>query len=175
MGLFLQTAVLKDCDTPKAKQAIERVAQKDPSLELLPEECKFHSHEAGTLVFMNEHCCGYESLAELLSLEIEGVVLLTYIYDEDFWGYFLYDRGTQKDEFLPLGQYFQEDNPPIPGNPALLASCFGIQPQEIDRYLVVWEEDMEEDVLAYPQDEFPYGDCWQMADFLKRLGFPYPD
>lgn len=27
---------------------------------------------------------------------------------------------------------------------------------------------------AYPDDEFGMGDCWQMADFMRKLGLPYP-
>ena len=27
---------------------------------------------------------------------------------------------------------------------------------------------------AYPDDEYPYGECWQLTDFLRKLGTPYP-
>ena len=26
---------------------------------------------------------------------------------------------------------------------------------------------------AYEGDEFTLGDCWQMADFMRKLGYPY--
>jgi hypothetical protein len=28
---------------------------------------------------------------------------------------------------------------------------------------------------AYPDDEFESWDCWQLTDFLRKLGTPYPD
>ena len=27
---------------------------------------------------------------------------------------------------------------------------------------------------AYTSDEYAYGDCWQLVDFMKKLGFSYP-
>ena len=43
------------------------------------------------------------------------------------------------------------------------------------RYLVHWS-DLDEAAMeetACPDDHFTYGDCWQMTDFMARLGFPW--
>jgi hypothetical protein len=34
--------------------------------------------------------------------------------------------------------------------------------------------DVAESDNAYPDDEFPYNDCWQVTDFMCRLGLVYP-
>ena len=45
----------------------------------------------------------------------------------------------------------------------------------MERYIRFWTEDMMEqyEQPAYPGDEFGQCDCWQMADFMRKLGFPY--
>ena len=50
----------------------------------------------------------------------------------------------------------------------------GLAPFSIERYFTTW--DLEEDPprMAYVDDEFHYGEDWQLVDFLKRLGFQYP-
>ena len=45
--------------------------------------------------------------------------------------------------------------------------------QDFENYLVRWDLDAEEQIKAYPDDEFGQED-WQLLDFMKKLGFPYP-
>lgn len=45
----------------------------------------------------------------------------------------------------------------------------------IKRYLVFWTEEMlnNYEKKAYEDDEFGQCDSWQMADFMRKLGYPF--
>ena len=117
MGLFLQTAIIPDCSEATLRKAVAAVAEKyscelespdfDESsefhiLDLMPDDCKYQSAQNGISILFNEDCMGYESLAGALSEELGKAVLLLYIYDGDYWGYFLYDKGLEIDQFVQM-------------------------------------------------------------------------
>jgi hypothetical protein len=39
---------------------------------------------------------------------------------------------------------------------------------------VAWEIDSDGQRKAYPDDQFAYGDCRQLTDFMGRLGLKFP-
>lgn len=177
MGLFLQTAIIPNCKAQEVREAVENAAE---YVELLdPAQCGYRESEQGVTVLFNEGGCGYEELAKGLSEELPSPVLLLYIYDEDFWGYYFYEGGAELDRFSPMPDYFEEYSPKerqrCAGNSALLARYFQVEQGDIERYLRFWPQDMMEqyEQPAYPGDEFGQCDCWQMADFMAKLGFPY--
>ena len=178
MGLFLQTALVLNKNEAGIKAALERI-EKDASLDVVASECKFQSRQKGTAVLLNENCLGYEELAETLSDELVRPVLLLYIYDEDFWGYYFHVNGRALDCFQTIPDYFsdgsEEEALDAVGNSGLIAKVFGIEEAEIEKYITVRTEEQMEDLegKAYEGDEFGQGDCWQMADFMRKLGFPY--
>ena len=86
MGLFLHTALLPRCGEAEARQAVDTCAKL--SVGLVPEACRYQESAAGTAVWCNEGCGGYEALALALSANLSGPALLLYIYDDDFWGYY---------------------------------------------------------------------------------------
>lgn len=61
------------------------------------------------------------------------------------------------------------------GRPRVVAQHFSIDASEIERYLTVWDAEAlgDDPDPAYPEDEFTPFDCWQLCDFMKKLGFPY--
>lgn len=183
MGLFLQTAVIPDCTETMAREALERVARRQPSnecdMELHPDACRFAVHGTGVSILFEEDFAGFEDIAGTLSTETGRPVLLLYIYDGDFWGYFLCDKGEVVDAFSPMPDYFdeisEEMQEQMKGNAALIAQYFHVEVSSIDRYLIFWTEDVfeEEEKKAYEDDEFVIGEDWQMADFMRKLGYPY--
>lgn len=174
MGLFLQTAILPHCSEETAHSAIQSLAQKDTSLELDGAGCKFFSSSKGVQILFNEGCAGYDSLSDGLSKLTGSSILLLYIYDEDFWGYFFCENGTELDRFTPMPDYFGEVEDPDTPNAALIAAHFGVSEEVVARYLITWtNEDLEGERKASDDDEFCVGDCWQMSDFMKKLGWPY--
>lgn len=182
MGLFLQNVLLLDCDEKTAKAALKKAEQISDSsmLELVPEECQFQQFPKGVSILLNDHCCGYDALAQLLSETTMKPVMLLYIYDDDFWGYCFYDKGEVLDVFTPLPDYFEtaseKDRRESSGNSSIIASYFDIEEDSIKNYLVSWEDMIMEDdfeARAYADDECGQCDCWQMVDFMRKLGFPY--
>lgn len=178
MGLFLQTLILPDCTLSQAQNAL-KAAESLPDLGLQTEDCLYGSVSNGQIVLLNAACTGYENLAQALSEHLPGPVLLLYIFDEDFWGYHLYADGQALDAFSPMPDYFEEvsdsERQHLAGQSAVIARCFQVAEENIANYLVPWDETLfSAPGKAYPDDEFEQGYCWQMADFMRKLGYPYP-
>ena len=178
MGVFLQTALFPGCDETVARDAVEAAA-KNPVFQIDPETCRYAQSYEGTQVLMEGDCLGFATLAKTLADLSENPVMLLYIYDGDFWGYDFYG-GKEEDHFRTRPDYFGPVSPRekqrLSGNPTALSGWLPTWDTEMmRRYLVHWsdldEEAMEE--TACPDDQFTYGDCWQMTDFMAQLGFPW--
>lgn len=178
MGLFLETVVMLNCTKQEAKRALEQVEMQS-EWEIISSECSYLEREKGVHLILNKECSGHETLAEALSRALLRPVMLLYIYDGDQWGYYFYENGLQLDHFNPMPDYFgevaKEERDNMAGNAALIASYFGISVEEITKYLRFWIDDMSSQEKAYPDDEFDQGYCWQMADFMRKIGFPYEE
>lgn len=120
-----------------------------------------------------------EEKAAIISAERNCPVLSAYIYDGDFWGYTLYINGEKRNEFSTVPDYFEEGEVVIRQQTAdllLLSQSFAVAPERIEKYLYNWTNELiDEENTAYENDEFPYGDAWQVTDFLGALGFHYPE
>ncbi len=179
MGLFLQTVIAPDCTEGEIRKALQQAAAQGSDMELDPAQCRYAVHGNGVSVLLNDGCIGFEGLAEALSTQVGKPVMLLYIYDGDFWGYFLCENGSVLDTFNPMPDYFEEipeeQKESMRGNAALIADYFHVDPAAIEKYLVfwTWEDSEEEDGKAYEDDEFDRGEDWQMADFMRSLGYPY--
>lgn len=171
MGLFLYAFLFPGGEEETCRAALEREAE-DLDLNIRPGECSWHVYPKGPAVQLQEGAMGFES-AGRLSEAVECPVLGLYIYDDDFWGYDLWHRGRQLDQFAAVHDYFDKGEPPDkPGDAALMARLFGVEPDTIARYLTPWPEDAA-DEYAYEGDVSAMGDSWQMADFMGALGFDY--
>ena len=178
MGVFLQTALFPGCAESIAREAVETAA-KNSAFQIDPQTFRYAQSYEGTQVLMEGDCLGFAALARALSDLSENPVMLLYIYDGDFWGYDFYG-GKEEDHFRTRPDAFGPVSPRekqrLSGNPAALSGWLPTWDTEMmGRYLVHWsdldEDEMEE--TACPGDQFPYGDCWQMTDFMARLGFPW--
>ncbi|MCI9120701.1 MAG: hypothetical protein HFG00_04135 [Oscillibacter sp.] len=176
MGLFLHVILFPGGDEAACRAALEREAL-DPELSLRPGECRWQTYEKGPAVELNDWANGYETAGRLSGgpdgSGLEGPVLLAYIYDDDYWGYELWHKGQELDQFASVHDYFDEGSPPNkPGDAETVAQCFGVEPERIERYLIPWEDE-DTGNYAYHADQAAAGDSWQMADFLNALGFDY--
>jgi len=177
MGIFLQTALFPGCDESIAHDAVETAAR-NPAFHIELAACKYAQNYEGTQVLI-DGSLGFAPLAKALSDAAENPVMLLYIYDGDYWGYDFYG-GDEEDHFNTLPDYFcpisPEEKQRHTGNPAALSGWLPTWDTEMmRRYLVHWS-DLDEDAMeetACPDDRFPYGDCWQMTDFMAQLGFPW--
>lgn len=176
MGLFLETVLFPGGRESECRAAVKRCSD-DREFSIEADECQWHVFEKGPAVLLNDGCCGYEAMGERLSGLVECPVMALHIYDDDFWGYSLWQNGREIDQFFSLGDYFGEGEPPRkPGDAGAVGKCFGVEPGDVERYLIPWDEEMMErgeERFAYDGDEAVIGDCWQMADFMKALGFDY--
>ena len=194
MGLFLQAAIVPDCSESVVRNAVAAVAEKysqeleSPNvgessehdiIDLIPKDCKYQAAQNGISILFNEDCIGYESLAGALSEELGKAVMLLYIYDGDYWGYFLYDKGLEIDRFVPMPDYFEavskDEKQQMKGNVDLVAKYFHVDKASIEKYIVFWTDKMMNDysAKAYEDDEFGQCEDWQMVDFMRKLGYPY--
>lgn len=177
MGVFLNAIVFPRQNQSAVQSALSRLS---PSLvlqsQLDPAQFRWGEQERGTFLLLGD-CCPYEQLPQELSRQLDEAVMLCYIYDDDFWGYELYCKGDWVDTFWTVADYFKPVDPRLlchsqEEHAQLLAQYFSVDPADIREYFVPWARaDLDGDgLLAYPGDASPRGDCWQLGDFLHRLG-----
>lgn len=174
MGVFLQVALFPGSDGAAARVAVAQAAR-TAGISLNVDACQYTQNVAGTAVQL-EGALGFADLAEELSRVCCAPVMLLYLYDSDFWGYDYYFAGREVDHFSSCPEYFGEDGAQcerLAGNPSVLVGDFPIRrPEEVNRYFPLSLNcKPEAEAFAYPGDRYPYGDCWQMTDFIARLGF----
>jgi hypothetical protein len=122
----------------------------------------------------------WDAASEYLSRVLGTSAISLHIHDEDLWMYLLFCKGEQIDQFNTVPDYWQRKMPKSDkqiwaGNAAVVAQHWpGLAPESIREYLHEWDRDVEDSDLAYDDDQFPYNDCWQMTDFMRRLGLVYP-
>ena len=178
MGVFLQTALFPGCEESAARAAVE-TASKNPVFRIDLKRCKYAQSYEGTQVLIEGNGPGFATLARALADLSENPVMLLYIYDGDYWGYDFYG-GQEEDHFSTRPDCFGPVSPRekqrLSGNPAALSGWLPTwDTAMMRRYLVHWS-DLDEAAMeetACPGDRFTYGDCWQMTDFMARLGFPW--
>lgn len=176
MGLFLHIAIIKERGIFPVKKYLSSIAS-DSNFNLDPTQCLIKTALGGTIVQLNQDCSSYDDVACELSKKADSIVLLCYIYDDDFWGYCLYDRGKKLDCFCPIPDYFGEIDEKerlfLAGNAEILAQAFHVPAQKLNRYLCCWAETKLEE-KAYSDDRYGYNNVWQIIDFINALGFPFP-
>lgn len=120
-----------------------------------------------------------EELVAFLSKKLEVPVFLFHIHDGDLWMYCLYAGGIEIDRFNPIPDYWGRVSPKEKaewaGDARVISRCWpDLEPTAIKKYLVFWDEESGEPEKAYADDRYPYGDCRQLADFMRSLGLRSP-
>lgn len=122
----------------------------------------------------------WDEASRYLSSHLKVPVFSFHIHDEDLWMFLLFDKGEQVAQFNSLPEYWDdsmsdEERRSWTGDAASIASRLpDVAPEAISPYLRHWDMDDEAPGKAFPDDQFNYNDCWQMCDFLKRIGLTYP-
>ena len=124
----------------------------------------------------------WDDASLFLSLELRMPVFSFHIHDGDLWMYSLFAAGEVVDQFCPVPDYWGElddsERSSWFGNADEVACHVPtLSPAAISRYLVHWGDDVFESntrTKAYQDDEFYYGDDWQLVDFMRRLGLDFP-
>jgi len=123
---------------------------------------------------------GWDEASKYLSESLGVPVISLHIHDGDLWMYVLYRDGEEVDQFNPIPDYWTEELTPEERSSwagdakAVAENWEGVDATSIERYLVTWDLDNDAPGKAYDEDEFPIGDCWQIVDFIGKLGLTYP-
>jgi hypothetical protein len=123
---------------------------------------------------------GWDEASKYLSESLGVPVISLHIHDGDLWMYVLYHDGEEIDQFNPIPDYWSEDLSPEErsswaGDAGVVAENWeGLDAASIDRYLVTWDLDEDNPGKAYEADKYPIGDCWEVVDFMGKLGLTYP-
>ena len=134
-----------------------------------------------TIIYPPDHLDRDESSA-FLSSELHAPVFSFHIHDGDFWMFTLYRDGKIITQFNPIPDYWDWDDD-IPSK--ALAAWQGdaatvckhvlyLRPENIERYFQRWNLEDENPGKAYENDEYNFGDEWQLIDFMNKLWLPYP-
>lgn len=123
---------------------------------------------------------GWDEAAQHLSSRLNKPVFSFHIHDEDLWMFVLFDKGKQVAQFNPLPEYWDdrisaEERRFWSGDADVVASRVpGLSSAAIKPYFKHWDFEEENPGKAFPEDVFAYQDCWQLCDFLDKLGLKYP-
>lgn len=119
-----------------------------------------------------------EAASEYLSERLEGPVFHFHIHDGDLWMFQLFQQGRKVDQFNTIPDYWGEvsdfERESWKGKAGVVAALTGRSPDEISPYLQPWDLDDDDPGKAHPEDRYTAQDCWQLCDFLQRIGLPFP-
>ena len=141
--------------------------------------CVIQEAGGNTTIFNPYAYLEWDKSSEFISKELNAPVFSFHIHDGDLWMYLLFVNGKTVDQFNPIPDYWdnnlsEEEIESWKGHAEIIANCFkNITQTDIEKYLVRWDLEAEENTKAYADDEFTNED-WQLLDFMKKLRLPYP-
>jgi hypothetical protein len=183
VGLALRLNAFRDVEAPDVYGALATFYEKRGAV-LVPERDGRRSHDLrerqGRWCVL-EWDAGWEwqvrREAQLhVSRQLGVAGLLVFVYDGDYWGYELFDRGEAKDHFVqtamdPVITFPGED---CTGNAAVLAQTLGLKEADVAPYLARWhgwhERAKRAHERARPSDEFTRWEECAALDFLRAIG-----
>ncbi|MBX7072369.1 MAG: hypothetical protein K1X71_04425 [Pirellulales bacterium] len=183
MGTFLSITGLATSEQSEVTKALAHYAAKheigfEPTSDSYDEEnmLLLHGGLRCSIVHPN-YALDWEDVARELSSLLKVPALTLHIHDDDLWMYVLFLDGERFDQFNPLPEYWEElsteEAATWDGNSNRFAAVWpDASAEQLGRYLIRWSDESTE--KAYPDDEFPAGNPWQMVDFMRRLGLDYP-
>lgn len=189
MGMRYVTRLFRPTKEIDIDEAVVRAAS---SMGIAAKPTTAESSEPTLLISRNdvvvaadmEHQDGDLYFFEALAMELGGPWIEARIQEGSHWDYSLRYGSLHLDNFSTLPEYWDDDPLLIlaaKGRPELLAEAWQIPIEAINKYLVHWgmEENEENETYdtkltgkAYADDKAEYGDYEQMFDFLKKLEFP---
>jgi hypothetical protein len=110
-----------------------------------------------------------------VSRQLNTAGLLVFVYDGDYWGYELFDRGEEKDHFVQtaMDPVITFPNRNLDGDAAVLARTLGVNEADVAPYLARWhgwhERARRAKERARPGDEFTRWEECAVLDFLRAL------
>ena len=133
-----------------------------------------------TTVIFPDGFCEWDKVSQDLSLKLAKPVFSLHIHDGDLWMFLLFKDGKEIGRFNPIPEYWDELSPEEKetwkGDATLIANLVpGVSKDAIEKYFIEWDLEDENPPKAYPDDEYTIGNCWQMCDFMKKIGLEFPE
>ncbi len=187
MGLFLALSGLIGAEPKNVKRALSDFALSHNGGFELKVERSTNDPNIGvitrngpnTTVMYPDGFLEWNEASRFLSEKLLKPVFSLHIHDGDFWMYVLYQDGKEVGWFNPVPEYWEElpleEKERWKGDAALIAELIpSLSTGAILNYFSEWNLDEENPTKAYPDDDFTNSDCWQMCDFMKKIGLEYP-
>lgn len=187
MGLFLSMSGVIDATSEEVLAALQAFSKKHSKVcELV--EGSTNDLGIGVITRDGENTTilypadfqDWDDASRYISTVLSKPVFSFHIHDGDLWMYVLFNCGQEVDHFNPLPKYWQENLPKEEtekwkGNPELVSHLVpSVSKDAISHYLVEWDLEQEERTKAFSEDEYQIWDCWQVCDFMEKLGLKYP-
>ena len=178
MGTFLDMGIIQECSKYKAENFLNEWIQNNNIKDIKIGEYSIKEQGEGVLVTFNDYAVESEQFFEYVSKNNDCCSMYLYIYDGDFWGYNLFLKGKEIDCFMPIPDYFEEvseeERLKCSGNPEKVAECFKVDKKELEKFIIIWPEDEDNEYEEDEKSEW-YFDEWAVTDFIKALGYKYED
>jgi len=142
----------------------------------------FESFKGNVLVKLGESHFYADKYLEFISKSLLKPALFLFQGSDEFWYYELFIKGNMVDTMYSnlnididrkkTPGIYKEKN----GSPDTLAQYWSCNKAIIENYYRN-RGDLNEHELnkkAYPEDEFTFGDEWQIIDFMDKLNIKYP-
>jgi hypothetical protein len=156
-----------------------------PSYEARHVEWRIDVAASDTVAVVGQplHSSGVPVLLAACAAALDCPWLVLDKQEGDHWDYRLYVGARHLHSFSTFHQYWDDDPAAaeaLRGNPAELASVWGVPIDQVAPYVRNWGERPNGTLSrrrtlrgkARPGDRFPYGDMWQYLDFFQALGAP---
>ena len=177
MGIFLQLGgfLAPESDVSRAVTTLQ---------DTYPESLttvQFHAPAPDrTILLMEGYANDSAEAVQAISSTLQCPAFYFHVHDDDLWMYHFHRSGIEADRFNTSPAYWGEipdkERRTWQGNAKVICAAWpGVKEEDIERYLVDHDaEDFDGESKAYESDEFESWDCWQLVDFMAKLGLEYP-
>jgi hypothetical protein len=111
-----------------------------------------------------------EPLALQLSLAVTDPVIVFHEFDQDAWGFAVYQAGKEVASFWNRPDVVELNSKECTIEPKSVAALFGVADA---KSLAPYLRHNPDPGKAFAEDEFSLDDHWVRCDFMRRLGMRY--
>ncbi|HEY8669148.1 MAG TPA: hypothetical protein VIL86_21035 [Tepidisphaeraceae bacterium] len=185
MGLFLAMSSVVGAKPPEVEACVAKyVASRGGTFERASsglsedQEARLLESQGGVTLVYPDRFIEWDELSAKLSADLKKPTFSFHIHDGDLWMFVLFVNGEEAVKFNPIPDYWEELKADerakwLPTPDQVARHVPGVRSERLASYLVEWPEDGLPG-KARPEDQFEFID-WQVVDFMRELGFRYPD
>lgn len=136
-----------------------------------------YENENNSIILYPKNFSEYNEIALYLADVFSSPIINFNIYNDNLWTYEVYFNGQIIDYFNPIAQRTDNKSDKVyVGNPKIVCNfCHKVELNDIKEYYRLWTNELIiNKQKAYSDDEFAYGENWQVVDFMRKLNLKYP-